>query len=85
MEGDHYYYIATEEFKGGELFSLLEEWMKNKNYGEKSVVKIISQVLKAIHYVHTKNIIHRDLKPENIMLENEENLKIKVIDFGCSI
>jgi len=30
------------------------------------------------------NIVHRDIKPENIMLENEENLRIQVIDFGSS-
>ena len=42
LESENYYYISSEDFNGGELFSLLEEWTKNQNYNEKSVVKIIS-------------------------------------------
>ena len=45
--------------------------------------------MSAILYCHNNNIVHRDLKPENILLaeENttEENLQIKLIDFGTSV
>ncbi len=36
-------------------------------------------------FLHEKKIIHRDLKPENILvILKEENLKIKIGDFGST-
>lgn len=31
--------------------------------------------------MHSKGIMHRDIKPGNILI-NEQNYKIKIIDFG---
>ncbi len=33
--------------------------------------------------MHSKGVCHRDIKPDNIMI-NEEEKKIKIIDFGIS-
>lgn len=33
--------------------------------------------------MHSKGVSHRDIKPENIMI-NEEDKKIKIIDFGIA-
>lgn len=45
----------------------------------------MKQVLSGINYCHQKNIVHRDLKPENLLLDKDENNpKIKIIDFGTS-
>ena len=44
------------------------------------------QVLSAVFYCHSKNIIHRDLKPQNILIEDLDELWVKIIDFGtCEI
>ena len=32
--------------------------------------------------MHEKDIVHRDIKPENILLEDIQNLSIKLTDFG---
>lgn len=40
------------------------------------------EIICALEYMHDLNIMHRDLKPENILLD--ENMHIKVADFGCS-
>lgn len=34
--------------------------------------------------MHTKSIMHRDIKPENLILKDEENIEIKLADFGLS-
>ena len=83
-------YLIMEKCNGGELFdNIIEHITKGKMYSEKQVSEIISQILSAINYCHKNGICHRDLKPENILLlnkenENEENYKIKIIDFGLS-
>ena len=42
-------------------------------------------MLSAINYCHIRKIVHRDLKPENLLLDkDEDNPKIKIIDFGTS-
>ena len=32
--------------------------------------------------MHSNGFVHRDLKLENIMMESNENLQIKLVDFG---
>ena len=44
---------------------------------------IISDICKAIHFLHTHNIAHRDLKPENLLYSNPAPEGIlKLTDFG---
>ncbi|CAI8262142.1 MAG: Serine/threonine-protein kinase PrkC [Cryomorphaceae bacterium] len=45
--------------------------------------EIISQVIEAIKFAHSKSILHRDLSSNNILVfRNESDLEIKVSDFG---
>lgn len=41
---------------------------------------ILTQVLRAIKYLHSADLIHRDLKPSNILLNSD--CKAKICDFG---
>lgn len=41
------------------------------------------QLFDAVNFIHDRQIVHRDLKPENILLD--ENLNIKVTDFGLAV
>lgn len=43
---------------------------------------IVSCIVLALEYIHSKNIIHRDLKPENIVFE--ESGYVRVTDFGVA-
>jgi len=36
----------------------------------------------AINYLHSNDIVHRDIKPENILIDNIDNMEIKLTDFG---
>ncbi len=46
-------------------------------------VKLLSQVLLALDYLHRRGITHRDLKPSNIMIDERGNAR--VLDFGLAV
>ena len=80
---DHkYLYIVTELIEGGELF---DELINRSKFTEADCATIVSQLLEALSYCHSKSIVHKDLKPENILLEKKKNIDtIKLIDFGTA-
>ncbi|MDF1826463.1 MAG: protein kinase [Verrucomicrobiales bacterium] len=43
-------------------------------------VAIVSHVLDALEYSHSKGIVHRDIKPANILINQEG--RVKIADFG---
>ena len=75
-------YIVSEYCKGGELFDIISQ---KGSFSEKEACIIMKQLMSAICYSHQNGIVHRDLKPENILMENDnEDLSIKLIDWGCA-
>ena len=64
-------YIVMEYVGGGEL---LDHILQRGHYTEPETAAILSQMLSAVNYLHSRNIVHRDLKPENILLvkQNDE-------------
>ncbi len=90
-------YIVMEYVGGGEL---LDHILQRGHYTEPETAAILSQMLSAVNYLHSRNIVHRDLKPENILLvkSNDEvdfesegdsssrldPLTIKITDFGLA-
>ncbi|HEY5792650.1 MAG TPA: serine/threonine-protein kinase, partial [Chthoniobacterales bacterium] len=48
-------------------------------------VRVAIQVCRALSAAEKEGLVHRDIKPANLMLmENEEGLRVKVIDFGLA-
>ncbi|KAF6029327.1 CaMKI [Bugula neritina] len=75
-------YLVMELVTGGELFDMI---VARGNYTEKDASSLISTILEAVDYMHTKGVVHRDLKPENLLYYNEEpDSKIMISDFGLS-
>lgn len=72
-------YMVIEYVSGGELFDYI---VSHGRLREKDARKFIRQMISALEYCHAHLIIHRDLKPENLLLD--ENLDIKITDFGLS-
>lgn len=46
------------------------------------VVRLVTQVARAIAYAHQKGVVHRDLKPQNILVD--EHGDAFVVDFGLA-
>ena len=75
-EGHHF--IAMEFIDGVSLYDLM--------YGEglsyKQGLRILAEVLDALHYAHGQGVIHRDLKPSNIIVDKAGQPHL--IDFGLA-
>ncbi|KAK4920594.1 Protein kinase [Elasticomyces elasticus] len=67
------------EYAGGELFDYI---VQNGKMAEDKARKFFQQIVCAVEYCHRHKIVHRDLKPENLLLD--ENLNVKIADFGLS-
>ena len=61
------------------------EKIKNKStiYDEKSLMKILTSLIKGFSYIQKNKIAHRDIKPANILILNDNEYCIT--DFGESI
>ena len=71
-------YFAMEYIAGKDL----SEHLKNRTFSVEESLKIMSQVLDALHYSHSMGIVHRDLKPGNLFMD--EQGRVKLSDFGIA-
>lgn len=70
-------YGILEFIDGKTLTEIIDDEISSK---EK--LKIITQMLHSMSYVHDNDIIHGDLHTRNFMIDNFQN--VKIIDFGFS-
>lgn len=80
VENDDGVFLIMEYVKGINL----EDFIRKKNglIVEDKAYPIMSEVLDAFSYAHSKGIVHRDIKPANIFIQEDGH--IKVMDFGIS-
>ncbi len=81
IDTEKYVILVMEYVGGGSLHGYLKS-KSNRRLDEKEGRRIFLQVLEAIRYCHSRCITHRDIKLENLLLD--DNLNIKIIDFGFS-
>ena len=86
FEDEHYTYIVTEMYTGGDLFDLVVNNITDHGcLRESQAMMITKALLKSVHYLHSKDIVHRDIKPENLLFSpTKKGAIIKLIDFGLS-
>jgi WD40 repeat protein/serine/threonine protein kinase len=78
-------YMALELVEGGDL----AERTGGQPQSERASSKLVSELARAIDFVHRQGIIHRDLKPANILLAGAVGTTIdqctaKITDFGLA-
>ncbi|KYN04808.1 Inhibitor of nuclear factor kappa-B kinase subunit beta [Cyphomyrmex costatus] len=75
--------LCMEYCKKGDLRKILNQPENCCGINEIEAIKVMSEILSAVKYLHSYNITHRDLKPENIVLQDEQNvISYKLIDLG---
>jgi len=80
METDGSTSFLVYEFVEGK--SLADRIEHDGPLPEAEAIRIITQVVQALHYAHLRQIIHRDVKPDNILLLPDG--RAKLTDFGLA-
>jgi hypothetical protein len=73
-------YIAYEYVPG----RTLREMIRAGALSDRGAVEVSAQVLDALAHAHRAGIVHRDVKPANILVEDRDELTIRLLDFGLA-
>jgi hypothetical protein len=73
-------YIAYEYVPG----QTLRQALRGGELDDASAVEAAAQVLEALAHAHARGIVHRDVKPSNVLLAEDEELSVRLLDFGLA-
>ncbi|MGD1899980.1 MAG: CHASE2 domain-containing protein [Phormidesmis sp.] len=79
FEEQQTFYLVQEMIVGTLLRDILA---RNRPLSPKAVVKLLSDLLPVISFVHSQGVIHRDIKPSNIIHRSKDDRYV-LIDFGA--
>ncbi len=70
-----YPYVAGQTLREALRGGAVDDW---------SAVETAAQVLEALAHAHSKGVVHRDVKPANVMLEEGDEVSVRLLDFGLA-
>ena len=73
-------YIAYEYVPG----RTLRDALRNGAVTDRQAVEAAAQVLDGLAHAHARGIVHRDVKPSNVLLEDDDAVSVKLLDFGLA-
>jgi Protein kinase domain len=77
---DRHVYVAYPYVPG----QTMREALRGGRLDDWSAVETAAQVLEALAHAHSKGVVHRDVKPANVMLEDSEEVSVRLLDFGLA-
>ena len=78
QQGKQFFYLV-QEFIDGE--DMEQELARRGQFSEAETQHVLTEILKVLAFVHSKQAIHRDIKPSNIMRDRRGRLFL--LDFGA--
>jgi serine/threonine protein kinase len=80
MEDASTIYLIMELINGSDLFDISDILGTLR---PASVASLLTPLLNALNYLHSRGIVHHDIKPENIIIDYSQNT-LKLTDFGSA-
>lgn len=77
---DRHVYVAYPYVHG----HTLRERLRGAELDDATAVEAGAQVLDALAHAHGKGVVHRDVKPANVMLEEGDEVSVRLLDFGLA-
>ena len=72
-------FFLVQEFIEGQSFR--QELSEAKHFDQSQIIKLLTDVLEVLKFIHESGYIHRDIKPSNL-IRNRFDGRFFVIDFG---
>ena len=70
-------YIITDYCEEKDIRVLIDTYKNRREcMSEKRILKLLSQLVHGLYYIHNNNLIHRDIKPANIFLAKNQQINI---------
>ncbi|MEP0752244.1 SUMF1/EgtB/PvdO family nonheme iron enzyme [Trichocoleus sp. Lan] len=73
-------YLVQQFINGQNLAQILEQ---KGAFSETEIRSLLTDLLRVLKFVHSKQVIHRDIKPENIIRRQVDN-QLVLVDFGAA-
>ena len=77
---DKHLYIPYEYVPG----ITLRQALRTGLLGDDGAIEAAAQVLEGLAFAHAHGIVHRDVKPSNVLVAEEDEVSVRLFDFGLA-
>jgi Protein kinase domain len=77
---DKHLYIQYEYVPG----ITLRQALRSRELGDDGAIEAAAQVLDGLAFAHARGIVHRDVKPSNVLVAEEDEVSVRLFDFGLA-